>query len=85
VHEFASWYNGTHRHSALKFVTPNERHEGRDTAILARRKAVYEAARQRHPERWNGATRNWKPVGEVWLNPNRPSMVEGPENERIAA
>ncbi len=85
VHEFVSWYNGTHRHSALKFVTPNERHEGRDTAILARRKAVYEAARKRHPARWSGATRNWEPLGEVWLNPGRPSMVEGPENERIAA
>ncbi len=23
------------------------------------------------PERWSGKTRNWKPVGAVWLNPER--------------
>ncbi len=50
VLEFVSWYNGSHRHSALKFVTPNERLKGRDKAILKRRGAVYEAARKRHPE-----------------------------------
>ena len=30
---------------------------------------MYEAARQRNPERWTGVTRNWNPVTEVWLNP----------------
>ncbi|RMH37251.1 MAG: IS3 family transposase [Gammaproteobacteria bacterium] len=85
VHEFVSWYNGSHRHSALKFVTPNERHEGRDTVLLAKRKAVYETARKRHPERWSGPTRNWEPVVEVWLNPDCPQALAGPENERIAA
>ncbi len=85
VHEFVSWYNGSHRHSALKFVTPNERHEGRDKAILARREAVYEAARKRHPERWSGATRNWKPIGQVWLNPDHPESPENPQFERLAA
>ncbi|WP_419650159.1 hypothetical protein, partial [Thiolapillus sp.] len=27
------------------------------------------AAKQRNPERWSRGTRNWEPVGEVWLNP----------------
>ena len=26
VKSFASWYNGTHLHSAIRFVTPNARH-----------------------------------------------------------
>jgi putative transposase len=25
----------------------------------------------RHPARWSGRTRNWRPVGSVWLNPER--------------
>ena len=29
VKSFASWYNGTHLHSAIRFVTPNARHEHR--------------------------------------------------------
>jgi putative transposase len=35
------------------------------------RKQVYEAAKQRCPERWSGATRNWELKDEVWLNPER--------------
>ena len=37
VKSFASWYNGTHLHSAIRFVTPNARHVGRDSATLANR------------------------------------------------
>ena len=40
-----------------------------DKEIMANRKAVYELARARHPERWRGATRNWDLPGKVWLNP----------------
>lgn len=30
------WYNQEHKHSGLKFVTPAQRHNGQDTAILKR-------------------------------------------------
>lgn len=69
VHEFVEWYNNVHHHSALKFVTPAQRHRGEDVAILAGRSRVYEQARASHPERWSGSVRDWSPVGEVWLNP----------------
>ena len=69
VHGFVQWYNGEHRHSSIRYVTPNQRHEREDTALLANRKSVYEAAKARNPSRWSGATRNWEPVAEVWLNP----------------
>jgi transposase InsO family protein len=69
VQSFVSWYNGEHRHSAIRFVTPDQRHFGLEQDILARRNAVYERACRRHPERWSGATRNWNPVGLVVLNP----------------
>ena len=64
-----TWYNHDHRHSRIRFVTPHERHSGQEAAIIAQREAVYEQAKARHPERWQGAIRNWKPVTEVWLNP----------------
>jgi len=70
VAAFVRWYNDEHRHSAIRYVTPTERHDGRDHAILAHRKAIYEQARQHRPERWSGDTRNWQPVGRVTLNPH---------------
>jgi transposase InsO family protein len=68
---FVKWYNEEHRHSAINFVTPAERHAGLDTALLEKRAIVYEAAKNRRPERWSGATRNWQPVLVVHLNPDQ--------------
>lgn len=72
VHGFANWYNTEHRHSALRFVTPDQRHRGEDRPLLAERHRVYDLARAERPERWSGKTRNWRPIGSVWLNPERP-------------
>ena len=69
VVRFVNWYNGEHRHSAIRYVTPDERHWGREHDILARRHRLYQRARNAHPERWTGSTRNWAPVGAVLLNP----------------
>ncbi|GAC1605457.1 MAG: hypothetical protein NVS3B3_03380 [Aquirhabdus sp.] len=69
--QFVQWYNHRHKHSGLKFVTPAQRHSGLAEAILQRREKVYEAAKQRCPQRWSGATRNWELTDEVWLNPER--------------
>lgn len=76
--QFAQWYNHQHKHSGLKFVTPAQRHGGQADAILRHRELVYEAAKQRCPERWSGATRDWKLKDEVWLNPERaePELVK---------
>lgn len=73
---FVQWYNHQHKHSGLKFVTPAQRHDGRDVAILEHRKQVYEAAKKERPERWTGATRDWNLKGEVWLNPENDQPVE---------
>ena len=69
VAAFVTWYNTDHLHSAIRFVTPDDRHFGREQEVLARRHKTYEQAQLRHPERWSGATRNWQPVGPVYLNP----------------
>lgn len=68
---FQHWYNEIHHHSALKFVTPNQRHNGEDRAILAGRKELYEKARKKRPERWSGSIRDWEPVQVVCLNPGK--------------
>jgi putative transposase len=71
VERFVRWYNEEHRHSAINYVTPRERHEGRDIEILAQRKRVYTEAKARHPKRWTRTIRNCDPVRAVCLNPER--------------
>ncbi len=69
VDSFVNWYNEEHRHSGIKFVTPSERHLGKDKEILEKRKEVYEAARRLKPERWSGrGIRNWERENVVYLN-----------------
>lgn len=68
VEQFVAWYNGTHLHSGIGWVTPTQRHVGTDVAILASRRAVYEAARAAHPARWSGSARTWNRPGDVTLN-----------------
>jgi integrase-like protein len=66
---FVGWYNSQHRHSAIRFVTPDDRHFGRESQLLALRDQVYQHARRRYPSRWRGNTRDWTPAGPVRLNP----------------
>jgi transposase InsO family protein len=66
---FVTWYNTVHQHSAIRYVTPDDRYTGRERDVLARRRQTYEQARRRNPARWSGPTRNWTPVGAVYLNP----------------
>src|SRR5690606_26619601 len=73
VERFVRWYNVEHRHSAIRFVTPQQRHDGHDKALLRHRHAVYQRARQMYPERWSGPTRNWSRIEQVHLNPQKDS------------
>jgi transposase InsO family protein len=73
---FVQWYNVEHRHSGIRYVSPAQRHAGEDHTILTARHALYTKARERHPARWSGATRNWSPIGAVTLNPERDSIIK---------
>jgi transposase InsO family protein len=84
VHRFVQWYNHEHRHSAIQYVTPNQRHEGVDTSLLNNRKGIYEAAKKRNPARWSGPTRNWEPVRDVWLNPPKELHAERSDQPKAA-
>ena len=72
VGAFVNWYNHDHLHSAIRFVTPAQRHDGRHINILARRHQIYLQAQARHPRRWTGATPNWQPVDAVTIHLARP-------------
>jgi transposase InsO family protein len=76
VTQFADWYNNEHRHSAIRFLTPAQRHAGKDDELLRRREAVYEAAKALYPGRWSGETRNWQPVRVVHLNPAKSANYD---------
>lgn len=84
VTKFQQWYNEEHRHSAIMFVTPGQRHRGEDVAILAQRKALYEKAKAACSERWSGNIRNWDRLEIVNLNPQKP-IQEQPSFEHKAA
>jgi putative transposase len=73
---FVNWYRHDHHHSGIKYVTPADRHAGRSETILQKRHKLYEAAKQAHPERWNGrSTRDWSDIKAVWLNPDKEYTV----------
>ena len=90
VADLVQWYNHEHRHSAIGFVTPAQRHAGLDDALLNQRNALYEDARSQNPRRWTQSTRNWNRIHTVHLNPdhaeiqnNSPQEVVNPD--KIAA
>lgn len=68
---FTQWYNEEHKHSAIKFVTPAERHRGDDVQILANRDELYHQAKAANPSRWSGSTRSWQRPEVMVLNPDK--------------
>lgn len=75
---FVHWYNVDHHHSGIRYVSPAERHDGRDVAILAARHALYLDSRKRNSARWSGNARNWTHIEVVTLmNCDRPLADDG--------
>jgi len=69
MEKFTQWYNYTHHHSGIKFVTPSDRHTGLDKGILEKRKQVYEQAKQLQPLRWSRSIKNFDYIHSVSINP----------------
>jgi putative transposase len=74
VLEFTHWYNHHHKHSGIKFVTPAQRHNGEAKQVIARRKELYQQAKDRNPARWSGNIRNWELPEKVHLNPEKDGL-----------
>jgi putative transposase len=75
VTNFVSWYNKIHKHSGIKYVTPEQRHNGLDTQLLLNRKETYLKAQQANPSRWRNNIRNWDYIDEVFLNPESKDVA----------
>jgi len=50
--DFIHWYNNSHMHSALQYVTPVQKRNGEHYTIFENRNCVLVEARKKHPLRW---------------------------------
>ena len=82
--ELVHWYNEAHRHSAISFVNPAQRHAQADEALLQARAAVYEQARKKYPQRWSTRTRDWAFIDAVHLNPDSNQTKESAADRKTA-
>ena len=76
VSQFVNWYNNIHLHSGIRFVTPSQRHRNEDKTILENRRKVYKKAQRKNPNRWTQNIRNWDPIKEVNLNPEKEEVIK---------
>ena len=76
VADFVNWYNTEHRHSAIQWVTPVQRHTGEDIKILESRRHTYEEAKRKNPSRWiKNKIRSWQYIEYVYLNPKKDTEM----------
>lgn len=76
VSKFVKWYNYTHLHSGINFITPYQRHYGLGESIMENRIKVYETAKVKNPSRWSRNIRNWTFAEYVALNPIKESELK---------
>jgi putative transposase len=79
--KFVNWYNEIHKHSAIQFVSPGQRHRGEDVLILKERARIYEEAKCKNPSRWSKNCRNWVPVDVVTFKSLR--ILKNKENKTL--
>jgi len=67
--QFVAWYNTSHRHSRLDWLTPDEVYEGRAAEIQAKRNGVLQEARTLRPMRFGSRRKQFsapKPATLRW-------------------
>ena len=67
---FLDWYNTEHLHSAIGYVTPQQRHDGTAATILEARNRTLEQAYRLNPQRWSRKRKQWTAPDLVYLNPS---------------
>ena len=69
-HAFFTWYNTTHRHSGIGFMTPANMHFGHATTITRQRSITLDAAFAANPKRFKHvAPRPPEVPLAAWINP----------------
>ena len=67
---FFTWYNTTHRHSGIAYMTPHSVHYGHADAMFITRQSALDAAFRSHPNRFKGRNPRPQKLPEaVWINP----------------
>lgn len=67
--DFFNWYNKSHKHSGIAYLTPEDVHYERVDSVISKRQAVMEKVFQLYPERFvKGSPVVKKPSEAVWIN-----------------
>jgi transposase InsO family protein len=69
---FVNWYNNEHRHSAIGYVTPQQRHAGTDLQVFEKRNATIARAHVLNPLRWSRGPARHEKIAVVRLNAPPP-------------
>ena len=79
--QFFHWYNGTHCHSGIGFMTPESVHYGRAQTLFQQRADILNVAFLAHPTRFKGrAPQPPKLPTAAWINP--PKQETAPSKNR---
>lgn len=81
VQKFVKWYNYSHLHSGINFLTPYQRHYGLDKEIMKKRQETYEKARAKNPERWSKVLEIGHYPNMLSLNPIKEEELKKYVNE----
>jgi transposase InsO family protein len=73
---FVNWYNNEHRHSAIGYVTPQQRHSGMDLQLFEKRNVTISRAHALNPSRWSRGPARHEKVAVVKLNSPPPISDE---------
>lgn len=80
---FFAWYNGSHCHSGIGFMTPQSVHYGQANAVFQQRAQTLDAAFLANPNRFKGnAPQPPKLPTAVWINPPKQETALTPTPER---
>lgn len=70
--DFIEWYNNHHLHSAIGYVTPNQKRTGKHNRIYKKRNNTLSKAKIKYPERWGSRkTKEWTVDNNVILNKDK--------------
>lgn len=71
--DFFNWYNKSHKHSGIAYLTPEDVHSGRAEEIVIKRQSVMDRVYKLYPERFvKGPTKVKKTDDQVWINKPEP-------------